>query len=144
MLIEEKVEFEGDPAGVWERLSNVERIPEFWHGTRSLQVVSRDGAQQGRRSVKAKVKFAFGGSGEVEITADDATKTLTSDYKSGPFKGMQTVKVVGSSIEARWDINFSGLYRLTSGWTGGHFQSGTRHALERLTGRAPIEEATQA
>jgi hypothetical protein len=134
VLIQERVEFDGDPAAVWGRLSDVERIPEFWHGTRSLQITGRDSVQ-GRETVKARTKFAFGGSGDVEITADDATMTLTSNYTSGPFKGVQVVRVVGNAIEARWDVNFTGVFKLTSGWTGGHFRSGTVHALERLAGK---------
>ncbi len=146
MLIEERVEFDGDPATVWERLSDVDRIPEFWHGTRSLQVLGRESKGQGRETVRARAKFAFGGSGDVEITADDATRTLTSNYTSGPFKGVQVVKVVGNAVEARWDVNFTGVFKLTSGWTGGHFKSGTLHALERLAGGAqkPPEQKTQA
>lgn len=130
MLIEEKVEFDGDPAAVWARLSDVDRIPEYWHGTKSLQIISKDG-----RSVRARAKFAFGGSGEVTITPDDSARTLTTDYTSGAFKGKQVVKVGEKSIEARWDVEFTGLFKLTSGWTGGHFKSGTLHALERLAGK---------
>jgi Polyketide cyclase / dehydrase and lipid transport len=146
VLIQERLEFEGDPAAVWGRLSDIERIPEFWHGTRSLEVLRKE-ESPGKRVVKARARFAFGGSGEVEITADEATMTLTSDYGSGPFKGVQVVKVVGNSIEARWDVNFTGVFKLTSSWTGGHFRSGTVHALERLAagGEARIpEQRTQA
>jgi hypothetical protein len=132
MLIEERVEFQGDPTHVWGRLSDIERIPEFWHGTRSLQILRRDSAGTGQERVKARAKFAFGGSGDVVITADAAGMTLTSDYVSGPFKGIQVVKIVGNAIQARWDVNFTGLFKLTSSWTGGHFKTGTRHALERL------------
>jgi len=135
MLIKEKVEFEGNPSIVWQRLSDIDRIPEFWHGTRSLEILSREKAP-GKETVKARSKFAFGGAGQVEITADDSTKTLTSDYKSGPFKGLQVVKVAGNAIEATWDVNFTGLFKLTSSWTGGHFRSGTLHALERLASKS--------
>lgn len=134
MLIQEKLEFKDDPAAVWGRLSDIERIPEFWHGTRSLQIVRRDSKVPGKETVKAKAKFAFGGSGDVEITSDKATMSLTSNYTSGPFKGTQVVKIVGNAIEVRWDVNFTGVFKLTSSWTGGHFRSGTVHALERLSG----------
>lgn len=142
MLIQERVEFGGDPAAVWERLSSVERIPEFWHGTRSLQIIRRESKGPGRETVRARAKFAFGGSGDVAITSDAATMTLTSDYTSGPFKGTQVVRVVGNAIEVRWDVNFTGVFKLTSGWTGGgHFKSGTLHALERLaTGGEKLPE----
>ncbi len=86
MLIQERVEFEGDPAAVWARLSDVERIPEFWHGTRSLQILGKESKATGKETVKARAKFAFGGSGDVEITADKATMTLTSNYTSAPSR----------------------------------------------------------
>jgi len=145
VLIQERVEFDGDPAAIWERLSDIERIPEFWHGTRSLQIIGRESNGQGRETVKARAKFAFGGSGDVEITADKATMTLTSNYTSGPFKGVQIVKIAEKAIEARWDVNFTGVFRLTSSWTGGHFKSGTLHALERLCAKdAPGQKIAQS
>jgi hypothetical protein len=145
VLIQERVEFEGDPAAVWDRLSDVDRIPEFWHGTKSLQIIGRDSKEPGKESVKARAKFAFGGSGEVEITADKATMTLTSDYTSGPFKGTQVVKIVGNALEARWDVSFTGVFKVTSSWTGGHFRSGTLHALERLCAKeAPGQKVAQS
>jgi Polyketide cyclase / dehydrase and lipid transport len=134
VLIEERVGFAGDPEAVWARLSDIGRIPEFWHGTRSLEILGRETKGNGTETVRARAKFAFGGTGEVEITADGSAKTLTSAYTSGPFKGVQVVKVAGNAIEARWDVNFTGLFKLTAGWTGGHFRSGTIHALERLAG----------
>ncbi len=74
MIIEEKIEFEGDPASVWKKVSDIQRIPEFWHGTRSLEVIGTEGGK-----VKVRSKFAFGGSGDVEIAADETTMTLTSN-----------------------------------------------------------------
>jgi hypothetical protein len=145
VLIQERVEFEGDPAVVWSRLANIDRIPEFWHGTRSLKILQRAPDGPGKEVVKARAKFAFGGSGDVSITADTAAMTLTSDYTSGPFKGVQVVRVVGKAIEARWDVNFTGVFKLTSGWTGGHFRSGTLHALERLCAKeAPGQKVAQS
>lgn len=141
MIIQERVQFEGDPEAVWGRLSDVERIPEFWHGTRSLTVLGREQKGPGRETVRARSKFAFGGGGEVAITSDDSTKTLTSEYRSGPFRGTQVVRVVGNSLEVDWEVNFTGLFKLTSSWSAGHFRSGTLHALERLTAK---ESPTQA
>ena len=143
MLIQERVEFSGDPIEVWRRLSDIDHIPEYWHGTRSLAILQRS-EDHGRQVVTAKPKFAFGGTGQVTIVADPTKMTLTSDYTSGPFKGVQTVKVVDNAIEARWEVNFTGLFKLTSGWTGKHFASGTLHALERLAGKAAPEQPAQA
>jgi hypothetical protein len=129
VLIEASLDFEGDPDAVWGRLSDVEKIPEYWHGTKSLRVLEKvDGGK-----VLAAARFAFGGSGKVEIAADAASKTLLQRYLSGPFTGTQTVRIVGKRLEARWDIEFHGLFKIGSGRTAGHFKSGTVHALERLS-----------
>ena len=123
------MDFEGDPDLVWRRLSDVEKIPEYWHGTKSLRVLEK---REGGRVV-AVARFAFGGSGRVEITTDADSKTLLQRYLSGPFTGTQTVRMVGKKLEARWDIEFHGLFKIGSGRTAGHFKSGTVHALERLS-----------
>lgn len=128
MLIEASLDFQGDPEAVWGRLSDVERIPEYWHGTKALKVLERRGGK-----VVADARFAFGGSGRVEISADAAGKTLLQRFLSGPFTGTQTVRVVGNRLEARWEIEFHGLFKIGSGRTAGHFRSGTVHALERLS-----------
>ena len=128
MLIEASLDFAGDPEVVWARLSDVERIPEYWHATKSLKVLEREGGK-----VVAAARFAFGGAGKVEISTDAAGKTLLQRFLSGPFTGTQTVRVVGNRLEARWDIEFHGLFKIGSGRTAGHFKSGTVHALERLT-----------
>jgi uncharacterized protein YndB with AHSA1/START domain len=39
VLIEASLDFEGDPEMVWKRVSDVEKIPEYWHGTKSLRVL---------------------------------------------------------------------------------------------------------
>lgn len=136
MLIEASLEFQEDPEVVWGRLSDVESIPQYWHGTKSLRVLERmDG------KVVAQTKFAFGGSGREEISTDPASKTLLQRYVAGPFTGTQTVRVVGKRLEARWDIEFHGLFRIGSGRTAGHFKSGTVHALERLSGVGERAEA---
>ena len=127
MRFEESLTLEGDPSEVWEKVSAVEDIPKYWHGTRSLEVVERTGAL-----VRVKVSFAFGGSGEADISVDEPGRKVTIDYRSGPFTGRQTVSVGDEAIVAAWDVKFRGVFRLVSRWNEGHFRSGTVHALERL------------
>jgi hypothetical protein len=129
VLIEASLDFEADPDVVWGRLSDVEKIPAYWHGTKSLRVLEKE---EGGKVVAA-ARFAFGGSGKVEITTAADSKTLTQRYLSGPFTGTQTVRIVGKKLEATWDIEFHGLFKIGSGRTAGHFKSGTVHALERLS-----------
>ena len=126
MKFVERREFLGDPDELWKRVSNIEMIPTYWHGTRELIIKRSEG------KVTAAVVFAFGGRGRAEITTDDAAKTLTLDYVEGPFKGKQTVAVKEQVIEADWDVTFRGAYRVLGPWNASHFRSGTRNALARL------------
>ena len=130
MRFEETKKFEGDPSEVWKRASTIGDIPKYWHGTRTLEVVGEDGGV-----AHAKIKFAFGGSGEADISKDEEKRVLTIAYTSGPFTGKQTVGVEGGQVVAAWDVEFKGVFRIASRWNEGHFKSGTVHALERLTGQ---------
>ena len=139
MKFVERQEFRGDPARVWERLSNLETIPTYWHGTRELKV-----AQSGGRVV-GDIVFAFGGRGKAEITVDDRRRTLAYNYLEGPFKGTQTVVVKDNVIQAEWDVTFKGAYRVLGPLNASHFRSGTRHALMRLCeGQTAESEAPSA
>ena len=117
---------------MWERVSNIPDIPKYWHGTKSLDIVRTEGD-----TVFARVRFAFGGSGEARISVDRRSRTLTIRYVSGPFRGEQVISVLAGEVSATWDVKFVGFFRLLSGWNEAHFRSGTKHALERLTGVNP-------
>ncbi len=127
MRFEETKKFEVDASEVWKRASAINEIPKYWHGTRTLEVVKEDNGV-----AHVKIKFAFGGSGEADISKDDAKRRLTINYTSGPFTGKQTVMVDGGQVVAVWDVKFKGAFRIVSNWNEGHFRSGTVHALERL------------
>lgn len=129
MRFEEARKFEGDSSKIWRRASSINEIPRYWHGTRTIEVVSESGGV-----AHAKIKFAFGGSGDANISTDEEKRTLTIDYTSGPFTGKQTVEVAEGQVVAVWDVKFRGVFRFASRWNEGHFRSGTVHALERLTG----------
>lgn len=116
------------PEEVWKRVSDIERIPQYWHGTRSIQVMGRKSSGV----LDVSVNFAFGGKGRAEVTVDDRTRTLTISYYSGPFTGVQAVAVEDARISASWDVRFTGLFKLFSSWNTRHFRMGTIHALERL------------
>lgn len=132
MRFEERSALRAPSDVVWGRVSSVAEIPKYWHGTRSLEIVGTEGG-----ATRARVQFAFGGSGEARISTDHAKRTLRIEYLSGPFKGEQVVSVAEEGLTATWNVRFSGVFRLLSSWNEGHFKSGTRHALERLSAERP-------
>jgi len=122
----ERCQFGGKPEEVWARVSDLDNIPAYWHGTKEIKV-TREGTR-----TSADVVFAFGGRGKAEVTVDEQRRTMTLDYFSGPFKGKQTVTVKENAIEAEWDVVFTGAYKLLGPANASHFRSGTRNALKRL------------
>lgn len=122
----ERREFSGDPADVWARVSDLGAIPSYWHGTKEFEV-----RVEGEKT-KADVLFAFGGRGSAEVAVDEKRRTLVINFVRGPFNGTQTVAVADNVVEAVWDIDFNGAYRLLGPWEASHFRNGTRNALKRL------------
>jgi hypothetical protein len=126
MRFSERREFSGDSAEVWSRLSNLQTVPDYWHGTKTFTATESGG------KTTADVTFAFGGKGKAEVTVDDGTRTFILDYTEGPFTGRQKTTVKDNSIEAEWDVNFRGAFKVLGPWNASHFRSGTRNALMRL------------
>jgi polyketide cyclase/dehydrase/lipid transport protein len=122
----ERLEFSADPNEVWERLSNLQTVPTYWHGTREFSPTTSGGR------ITADVVFAFGGKGKAEVIVDNQERTLAFEYLAGPFEGIQKVVVKKNAIEAEWDVAFKGAYKVLGPWNVSHFRSGTKHALERL------------
>jgi len=117
-----------DPSEVWKRASDVEAIPRFWHGTKSVRIVET----KSLGSLDVVVNFAFGGAGKASVVIDNTLRVMTIAYYSGPFIGTQKIAVTDEKITATWDVKFTGFFKLVSGWNERHFRGGTVHALERL------------
>jgi len=128
MQFTESLKFTPAPDEVWKRASDVEAIPHFWHGTKSIQIVEKKASG----SLEVAVRFAFGGAGKADVTIDNANRVMTIAYYSGPFIGTQKITVKDQQMTASWDVKFTGLFKLVSGWNERHFRSGTVRALERL------------
>jgi ribosome-associated toxin RatA of RatAB toxin-antitoxin module len=128
MQFTESLKFTHTPDDVWKRASDVESIPLFWHGTKSIQVVENKPSG----SLDVAVRFAFGGAGKADVAIDNTNRVMTIAYYSGPFIGTQKITVEGQQVTASWDVKFTGFFKLVSGWNERHFRSGTVHALERL------------
>ena len=126
MRFVERLEFSGDPGEVWRRLSNLEAIPTYWHGTREITFT-----KSGEKTI-ANIVFAFGGKGKAEVIVDSQERTLILDHFEGSFRGRQRTTVKENVIEAEWDVTFNGAFKVLGPWNASHFRSGTKHALMRL------------
>lgn len=112
---------------LWQRVSDIGSMPHYWHGHKSIEL---SGITDGRCEVL--IRFAFGGRGRASVEIDDRNMEVRLTYSSGPFTGLQTVRVGDGELTASWDIAFRGIYRLVAAFGVEHFRTGTAHALERL------------
>ena len=128
MQFTESLKLVNSPEEVWKRASNVEAVPKFWHGTKSIQIIE----EKPPGTFDVVIRFAFGGTGKADVRVDNTNRVMTITYRSGPFTGIQKITVNNKEIEASWDVKFSGLFKLVSTWNERHFRNGTVHALARL------------
>ena len=118
---------------VWEILSDTDREPEFWHGTKSIKNISRSG-----NIVEREVVIAFKNSVCKETVTIEPMKSVTTDITEGPLKGRKTVVINPDGEEAcivdvEWDIRLSGFMGMFSKMVKKHILEGTNDALDRIS-----------
>ncbi len=124
-------EFSADPQRVWEVVSDVSRVPEFWRGTRELRV------KETQRDVfEGEIRFAFPAKGLIRITRDPVRRSMTFQYLKGPVKGTNEVTVNESELCSEWSVSLSFPYSVLEKRIAGHFRKGTENALERVIATA--------
>ena len=118
---------------VWGILSDTDREPEFWHGTKSIKNISRSG-----NTVEREVLIAFKNSVCKETVTIEPMKSVTTDITEGPLKGKKTVVInadgeKGCVVDVEWDIRLSGFMGIFTKMVKKHILEGTDEALDRIS-----------
>jgi hypothetical protein len=118
---------------VWNVISDIDREPEFWHGTKSIKNISKTG-----NTIEREVVIAFRNSKCREIVKLDNKKSINIDIIQGPIRGrktitLKTIKDHTTRIDVEWDIRLSGFYGIFTGMIKKHILRGTEEALERIS-----------
>jgi hypothetical protein len=118
---------------VWNVISDIDREPEFWHGTRSIRNISKQG-----NIVEREVILAFRNSVCREIVELDAKTSVNVKIIEGPIKGKKTIVLTTienntTRINVEWNIKVSGLFGIFTGMVRKHILKGTEEALERIS-----------
>lgn len=124
---------------VWEIVGNPDREPEFWHGTKSVKNISKEG-----NTIEREVIIAFRNSVCREIVRLDPKKRINVEITSGPMRGTRTTiltptKTDITSVTVQWDVQFPGLYRIFTGMIKKHIHKGTEEALDRISNKLTTE-----
>src|SRR5438067_2321279 len=119
---------------VWNVVADIDKEPEFWHGTRSIKNISKKG-----NIVEREVIIAFRNSVCREIVELDAKNSVKVEMIEGPRKGRKTIALKTienrniTRIDVKWDIKVDGLFRVFTGMIKKHILKGTEEALERIS-----------
>ena len=118
---------------VWKVLSDIDREPEFWHGTKSIKNISKSD-----NIVEREVVIAFKNSVCKETVTLDPMKSITTNITEGPIKGKKIVVINPdgdntSVVDVEWDIRFSGFMGIFSKMVKKHILEGTNDALNRIS-----------
>ena len=120
---------------VWDIVSDIDREPEFWHGTKSIKNVKKEG-----NIVEREVVIAFRNSLCKEIVTIDPKKSVNIKITYGPIRGTKNIIVNTiennnnkTIIDVEWNIKLSGFFGMFTGMVKKHILEGTEEALERIS-----------
>ena len=133
VLIHASRDVTGALDSVWDVIADIDREPEFWHGTKSIKNISKTG-----NIIEREVIIAFRNSKCREIVQLDVKKSIKVEIIEGPIKGKKTIALIAiendtTRIDVEWNIKINGLFGIFTGMIKKHILKGTEEALERIS-----------
>jgi carbon monoxide dehydrogenase subunit G len=118
---------------VWLTMADLDREPEFWHGTKSIKNIKIS-----ENIVEREVVIAFRNSVCRETVSLEPMKSITTQITDGPIKGKKVVVLHSEGedltiVDVEWDIKVSGIMAIFSGIVKKHILEGTEAALDRIS-----------
>jgi Polyketide cyclase / dehydrase and lipid transport len=118
---------------IWDLLSDIDREPEFWRGTKSVKNIRKDG-----NVVEREIVIAFRNAVCKEIVTLDAKNSVKKKILNGPITGTKDIKITSlaankTRVDVQWNITVRGFFGLFRGRVKKHVSQGTREALDRIS-----------
>lgn len=116
---------------VWSVISDVDNEPQYWHGTKAVRNISKEG-----NVIKREVIIAFKDSKTMQTVTLTPNTSIETKITEGPITGTRLVTLRDSSGKTRvdvvWDFKLGGFLGMFSGMVKKHINEGTEQALERI------------
>jgi len=117
---------------VWKIVSDVDNEPTYWHGTKSVKNLSRNG-----NLIEREVIISFKDSKCRQTVQLDEKKSVEIKITEGPLTGTKTVSLVSEGesktrVDVDWNIKFAGFLGMFGGMVKKHIAEGTEEALTRI------------
>lgn len=124
---------------VWKIISDLDKDPEYWHGTRSVKNIRKE-----ENLIERETTIAFKESKCKEIVTLEPKNKITIEIISGPITGKKIIELENiendkSKIQVKWKIQMKGIMRLFTFVVKKHILKGTKDALERISQKAEIK-----
>jgi ribosome-associated toxin RatA of RatAB toxin-antitoxin module len=134
VVIHMSKEIEASAERVWDIVSDVDREPEFWHGTKSIKKISK---KEGK-VIEREVVIAFKNSVCREIVTLDPKKSVKIKITDGAMKGTKDIIITAitynkTRVDVRWDIKVKGFFGMFTWIIKKHISEGSEDALERIS-----------
>lgn len=116
---------------VWAIVSDVDNEAQYWHGTKAVKNISREG-----NVIKREVVIAFKDSKTMQKVTLNPPTSIETKITDGPITGTRLVTLSGLSnrtkVDVAWDFKLAGLLSVFSVMVRKHITEGTEQALERI------------
>jgi carbon monoxide dehydrogenase subunit G len=116
---------------VWDVMADIDNEPRYWHGTKAVKNISRNG-----NVIEREVTIAFKDSKCRQTVVLNPKKSIEITITDGPMKGTKVVTLnpLGDTtrVDVVWDIKLAGFLGMFSGMVKKHIAEGTEEALARI------------
>ncbi|HEX9678183.1 type II toxin-antitoxin system RatA family toxin [Nitrososphaera sp.] len=116
---------------VWAIVSDVDNEAQYWHGTKAVKNISREG-----NVIKREVVIAFKDSKTMQKVTLNPQTSIETKITEGPITGTRLVTLSGvgsrTKVDVAWDFKLAGLLSVFSVMVRKHITEGTEQALERI------------
>ena len=122
---------------VWSIISDIDNEPRYWHGTKSVKNINKDG-----NTVEREIVIAFRESKCRELVVLDPKKSVKANIIDGIMRGTEKNIIVNSNgtnrtkIDVVWNLRISGFKKMFAMMIKEHIKKGTEDALTRIANTA--------
>ncbi|HXV45262.1 MAG TPA: SRPBCC family protein [Nitrososphaera sp.] len=124
-------EVSAPPDRVWDIVADIDNEPKYWHGTKTVNNISKSG-----NTIEREVTIAFKDSKCRQTVVLNPKRSIEIKITEGPLKGTKVVTLSQSGsatrIDVVWDIKLAGFLGMFTGMVKKHIAEGTEEALERI------------
>jgi carbon monoxide dehydrogenase subunit G len=118
---------------VWGIISDVDNEAQYWHGTRSVRNISKNG-----NVIQREVVIAFKDAKTMQTVTLNPMTSIDTRITDGPITGSRIVTLSTATdgkttkVDVAWDFKLAGLLSVFGGMVKKHIGEGTEQALERI------------